>query len=378
MKKVLSVMLCFGMLATLFAGCSKPAEPEAPAEPSPAAEAPAPAAEEPAPAAEEPTPAEEPAPAAEEPAAEAPAVSAADLKVAGVVFQEDQFMKLLQMGYEDAAKTAGATFLPGNTNNDVGKESELLNTYITQGINGIAITPISEESSIAALNACDAAGIKIGLSNTSYKDASYVTGVFTSDNFQLGATTGAACKKFIEEKLDGKAKIGILQFKSLLPEQSAARSDGFLSELKDMPGVEVVADQDAWLQDKAITVAGDILTAHPDINILFAANEGGTIGASMAVKNAGLAGKVYVFGFDASEQMIQLLQDPDNILQAVTGQDPYQIGVKTMEQVIKACTGADIADTKGQVIIVPGTLLTREDPAALQAFLDDLKAKMGG
>ena len=34
-----------------------------------------------------------------------------------------------------------------------------------------------------------------------------------------------------------------------------------------------------------------MLTANPDINLLWGANEGGTIGATMAVKNAGLAGK---------------------------------------------------------------------------------------
>ena len=50
--------------------------------------------------------------------------------------------------------------------------------------------------------------------------------------------------------MDGKAKIGILQFKSLLPEQSGARSQGFIDEVTKLPGVEIVSDQDAWLQDK--------------------------------------------------------------------------------------------------------------------------------
>ena len=57
-------------------------------------------------------------------------------KVAGVVFQEDQFMKLLQLGYRDTALAAGFDFYPGNTNGDAAKESELLNTYVTQGYKG--------------------------------------------------------------------------------------------------------------------------------------------------------------------------------------------------------------------------------------------------
>ena len=57
--------------------------------------------------------------------------------------------------------------------------------------------------------------------------------------------TGEACAKYIEENMDGKAKIGILQFKSLLPEQSGARSQGFIDEVTKLPGVEIVSDQDA-------------------------------------------------------------------------------------------------------------------------------------
>jgi simple sugar transport system substrate-binding protein/ribose transport system substrate-binding protein len=137
-----------------------------------------------------------------------------------------------------------------------------------------------------------------------------------------------------------------------------------------------VTDQDAWLQDKAITVAGDIITAHSDIDIIFSANEGGTIGSTMAVKNAGKAGQIVVFGFDGSEQMVQLLKDPANILQAAIAQDPYTIGIKTMESVIKAVNGEDYSDTKGKSFIVPGILLERSNPAGLDTFLADLKSKM--
>jgi ABC-type sugar transport system substrate-binding protein len=38
--------------------------------------------------------------------------------VAGVVFQEDQFMRLLSLGYQDAAREAGYRILLGNTGND--------------------------------------------------------------------------------------------------------------------------------------------------------------------------------------------------------------------------------------------------------------------
>lgn len=297
-------------------------------------------------------------------------------KVAGVVFQEDQFMKLMQMGYRDAAIKAGFDFYPGNTNGDAAKEAEFINTYLTQGYKGLAISPISEGASMKVIADAAGKGLLIGISNFTLTNAPYITGAFTSDNYDLGKTCGIAAAAFIKEKLGGKANIAILQFKSLLPEQSGARVNGFLDQVKGLPGVKVIADQDAWLQDKAITVGGDIITAKgAELNLIFSANEGGTIGATMAVKNAGKAGKIFVFGFDGSEQMVQLLKDPANVLQAAIAQDPYAIGVKTMEALAKAIKGQDYSATKAKTVIVPGILLERKNVKGLDAFLADLKAK---
>lgn len=301
-----------------------------------------------------------------------------DLVVAGVVFQEDQFMKLLTLGYEDAAKAAGVKCLTGNTGNDQAKESELINTYVAQKVNGLAIAPLNQDSSIAALKTADENGMRIAVTNLNLTNAPFIVGGYTSDNKNLGATTGQAAAKFIKEKLGGKAKIAVVQFKSLLPQQSTDRVNGFLEEVKKVnPDVEIVADQDAWLQDKAVQTAGDILTANKDINIIFAANDGGTIGSVMAVKNAGLAGKSFVYGIDTGDQQISMLKDADNILQAVTGQDPYSMGYKAMEVLIKNLKGEDTSATKGKSEIVPGVLVSRDDPDGIAKFEADLKAKVG-
>jgi sugar transport system substrate-binding protein len=139
---------------------------------------------------------------------------------------------------------------------------------------------------------------------------------------------------------------------------------------------KVIADQDAWMQDKAITVGGDIITAKGDeLTMIFSANEGGTIGASMAVKNAGKEGKIFVFGFDGSEQMVS----------AAEGQGQHPPGrhrpgslrhrCKDHGSLAKAIKGEDYSATKGKTIIVPGILLERKNVAGLDAFLADLKSK---
>jgi simple sugar transport system substrate-binding protein/ribose transport system substrate-binding protein len=299
-----------------------------------------------------------------------------EVVVAGVVFQEDQFMKLLTLGYQDAAKAAGVRVLLGNTGNDQAKEAELINTYVAQKVSGLVIAPLNSATSIPVLEKASSS-IKIATTNSNLDNAPFIVGGYTSDNVNLGATSGEAAGKFIRDKLGGKAKIAILQFKSQLPDQSADRVNGFIDAVKKItPDVEIVADQDAWLQDRAVQVAGDILTAHNDVNIIYGANDGGTIGAVMAVKNAGLAGKCFVFGIDTGDQQLAMLRDSDNILQAVTGQDPYQMGYNAMKVLIDAVQGKDFSATKGKTIIVPGLLVSRGDPAGIDAFEKNLKEKI--
>ena len=61
--------------------------------------------------------------------------------IAGIVFQEDQFFKLLSAGYQAAADEYGYEIQMTNTNNDQTRETDALNTYLAQGVAGVAIPP---------------------------------------------------------------------------------------------------------------------------------------------------------------------------------------------------------------------------------------------
>ena len=298
--------------------------------------------------------------------------------IAGIVFQEDQFFKMLSAGYAAAAKEFGYEIQLANTTNDQTKEAELINTYAAQKIAGIAISPMNTQVSPATLSDANDKGLKISICNAAIDAFPYAVASFSADNKTFCRQTGDMAVEFIKANYaaDEKLKIGIVQFKTQVPEQSADRVAGFLSAL-DEAGIqyEIVADQDAWLQDMAVAKVGDMLAANPGINLIYAANDGGTVGSVMAVENAGLAGKTYVFGTDASEQIVGLLKDDKNILQAVTGQDPYAIGYSTVKALIDNIEGKPV-EGAGKTNIIPGIPLGRGDTATLDAFLADQKSKM--
>lgn len=287
--------------------------------------------------------------------------------IAGIVFQQDQYMKTVQMGMAAAAKASGVELLDANSDNKLEKETQLIDTYIARGVQAIALTPLSADGSIPAIQkAVDAGIVVICWGSTINSDIASAN--ITSSNLDLGHNTGKEAHGFIEKTFPGKkVKIATVAFKSLLPEQSNDRVDGFLAEVKDQ--VEVVAQQDAWLTEKAISVVSDILTANPDIELIYAANEGGTIGAAQAVKKAGLEGKVFVFGIDGTEQLANMLLDPDNVLQAVTAQQPFVVG----QLAIQAANDVLDKKTVEKNQSVPVLSLTRTNPGGVKAFLDQLK-----
>jgi ABC-type sugar transport system substrate-binding protein len=146
------------------------------------------------------------------------------------------------------------------------------------------------------------------------------------------------------------------------------RTNGFKSEIVKLEGVEIVAEQDAWLAEQAVKKVGDILTANPDINVVWSANEGGTVGAVMAVKNAGKAGKVAVFGTDTGEQLADFLLDDANILQAVTGQRPFEMGSMAVEAAVRVLRGEKVE----KKISMRGFLLSRKKQDEVMQFKERL------
>ena len=289
-------------------------------------------------------------------------------QIAAILMQDDQFFRLNEIGMRDAAKKHNVELLTGSATGALDKESSMVDTYVGRGVGAIVVSPINPKGSAPALKRASEKGIKILTYNNALPQP-YVAGGLQSDDVSLGASTGKAAAAFIQKKLGGKAKVAILQYVAQSADVGKLRPSGFKAEMKKLPGVQVVSEQDAWLAPEAERVVTSLLNANPDINVIWGANEGATVGAVTAVKNAGKAGKVFVFGTDISEQLATFLASNDGILQAVTGQKPYEMGFGTIEAAVKVMDGGKVEKR----VVVPGQLYGRDDPAPAKAFLEQVK-----
>jgi len=284
-------------------------------------------------------------------------------KIAGIGFQNDQFFKINELGMKDGAEKSGVDLLLGNSAGALDKEISLLDTYVAQKVDAIVIAPYNTKSSTAGLKKAHDAGIKIVTFDNAI-EGDFPVSVIKSDQIALGKATGVEAAQYIQDKMGGKAKIAIISYISLLPEPAGQRTKGFEDAVKKLPGVEIVARQDAWMAEKAVGVVEGILTAHPDVNLIWGANEGGTVGAVTAVRNAGKASKVVVFGTDISDQIAGFLLAEDNILQAVTGQKPFDIGLQSIETAVKALNGEAVEKR----VLLPGMLFSRRHASEVTKY----------
>ena len=102
---------------------------------------------------------------------------------------------------------------------------------------------------------------------------------------------------------------------------------------KDFPQIRIVARQFGMAEPaKAQAAAENFLSAHPDLDGIFASNESGSAGASQALKAH--PGKVKLVGFDSSPMLIDQLKA--GVIDALVIQDPFRMGETAVDQAVKA------------------------------------------
>jgi simple sugar transport system substrate-binding protein/ribose transport system substrate-binding protein len=231
---------------------------------------------------------------------------------------------------------------------------------------------LSQDASIPSLKEAASQGIQVAITNMNLAgDPSWLAGGYTSDDATNGKIVGTNAAEFIKANIEGDVNVAQVDFDHQIPEQSKARYTGFYEGL-DEAGIEYnkVAAVSANMQDDAITKVADMLTAHPEINVIWACNDGGTIGAAMAVQQAGLAGKVFVFGYDGGDQQTSMMLSGENILVGLVAQDPYAQGYSAVKSLALTLTEQANPDA-GKITVVPGTYLSVSDLDAVKEWRTD-------
>lgn len=242
---------------------------------------------------------------------------------------------------ENAAKDYAAAnpgieliFGQGASATDIEGQIAQIESMVTQGVQGIAITPV-DPTVATALDRAIAAGVKVVLMDNDIPGWTGRTALATTNNYNAGKIAG----EYLKSVLKAGDTIGILEGVPGVPSL-----DDRVKGMKDgLGGLELkVVGNGATdcTEEKGLALAEDILTANPDLKSIYAACGPPAAGAAQAIKNANLVGKVVLVGFDFCCGEAEALEA--GIENASVAQFPTKMASLGVEALVKAIRGEKV------------------------------------
>lgn len=218
---------------------------------------------------------------------------------------------------------------------DIAGQISIIEDNINKNVDAIVLAACDAEALIPVVEKADAAGIPV-ITIDSDVNSDIPKSFIATDN--IAAAQKAADE--LAELINGKGDIAMILF---VPGATTCitREKGFKQGIFKYPNLNLIATQYTQTEVAiAMAVTEDVVTAHPDIAGIFAANESSTVGCAQALKSRGLAGKIKVVGFDASPNELAVLKD--GTLDALIVQNPYKMGYLGVKSAIDVMNGKPV------------------------------------
>jgi ribose transport system substrate-binding protein len=251
---------------------------------------------------------------------------------------------------------------------DIAGEMQIVETMVNRQVDAIALAPSDRAAFKIVVNRAAAAQIPVIIYDSGIDGGNYVSFVAT-DNYAGGELGADRMGKI----LNGRGNIVMIK---TTPggASTTAREDGFRHELQTkFPGIHILDERFGMaVIAQSLTVAENMLTAHPNLDGIFCSNESGSTGAAQAVKERG--SKVRIVGFDSSPILIQELQD--HIIDSLVIQDPFRMGATALDEAVKAARHEKLPK---RLFLAPRLITAADlsDPSVQQQLHPDLQKYLG-
>jgi ribose transport system substrate-binding protein len=245
------------------------------------------------------------------------------------------FFVAVHAGVLDAERDFGVEVLWNGPQDetDYSRQIEIVDSMIARRVDALAISATDRTALVAPVKRAMQAGIPVTVFDSGLDAKGYVTFVAT-DNYGAGQT---AARK-LAELIHGQGKVAELMQKPG-GNSTGDRERGFEDTIaKEFPAVQIVARQFGMGDPaKSRSAAEDILTAHPDLEGMFASAEANSIGAVQAIRARHLSGKIRLITFDSSDIHVAALKEGTIDLMLV--QDSYRIGYEAVHSLVMKLNG---------------------------------------
>jgi ribose transport system substrate-binding protein len=280
----------------------------------------------------------------------------------------------VEMGVRAAAKDLGLKddqvifWVPPQE--DVAAQIQTMETYIAEGVTGIAIAPSDPNALEPVMKKAADAGILVTTLDTPPVEDSVSLVYIGTDNYSAGVTAGQAMVSLLPD--GGTVGIGRGSDTAL---NALQRTDGFLEAIQghNINALEPVNDHEDAA--RALELANSVLSANPELDGAFGVYAYNGPAWATAINEAGRVGQTKLVCFDATTDIINGIKE--GVIDATVAQREYDMGYKSVELIYRMTTeGQDAA--MQEMGVVAGVIDTGVDvitPATLKDYEATLDAK---
>jgi fructose transport system substrate-binding protein len=241
------------------------------------------------------------------------------------------FVKMRQAA-EAEAKKHGAKLIArfGKFDGDNEGQVAAIETMISAGVKGILITPNNSTGVLGAVKKARDKGILVIALDTATDPADAVDATFATDNFEAGVLQGQYARKALGDKAPKLAMLDGTPGGTV----DTQRHNGFLKGFGIKEGdPAIVGKQNTHgALDKGQTAMENLLTAHPEINVVYTINEPAAQGAYAAIKKAGKAKDIVLTSIDGGCLGVENVKDGK--VAATVMQFPKLMATRGVESVV--------------------------------------------
>ncbi|MEO7262785.1 MAG: autoinducer 2 ABC transporter substrate-binding protein [Jatrophihabitantaceae bacterium] len=217
------------------------------------------------------------------------------------------YFEAMNSGGQEAATDLGLKWIyKGSTTADPGAQTDIVKSLIQQKVSTLFVAPNDPDSMAPVLADAKTAGIHIATADTDAPNSE-------RELFVNQATADGIGQGIIDalmEKMGGKGKFAIVSCG-----QTAANLNAWIAVEKKytaekFPDVQIVSTVYAGEDEaKAVSMAKDLMNAHPDLTGLVGECTSSAPGVAKAVREAGKIGKVFTVGLGTPQAMKPYLAD---------------------------------------------------------------------
>jgi ribose transport system substrate-binding protein len=248
----------------------------------------------------------------------------------------DIFWQSVHAGAVKAAREKSAEVVwngpPSET--DYAVQLQIVDAMINRRVDAIALAPIDRQSMVSVVNRAADQHVPVIIFDSGIDTDRFVSQVAT-DNYKAGQIAGERMGKI----LNGKGKVVIVAVKPGAA-STEAREKGFEDVIhQKFPGIQILDKRYGMaVVSTSLTVAENMLTAHPDLDGIFSSNESTTIGAAQALRSR--PRKVKLVGFDWSPALLDDLKS--GLIDSLLIQNPFQMGYQAVMTAIAHLNGEQV------------------------------------